>query len=63
MRLLVSCACVPRRPDCYRLHRHDACTPPAWVENRLREAVRQDRARIQISLFLALACWKCPVSA
>ena len=33
------------------------------VENRLREAVRQDRARIQISHVFALACWKCPVSA
>ncbi|XNM56138.1 ribonuclease E/G [Escherichia coli] len=33
------------------------------VENRLREAVRQDRARIQISHISRLACWKCPVSA
>ena len=33
------------------------------VENRIRDAVRQDRARIQISqMFLALACWKCHVS-
>lgn len=32
------------------------------VENRLREAVRLDRARVQIGRISALVCWRCLVS-
>jgi ribonuclease E len=37
----------PGRPDRHRLHRHGESKNRREVENRLRDALRQDRARVQ----------------
>ena len=42
-------AARPRRPDRHRLHRHgDAASTTRWSRSRLKEALKNDRARIQV---------------
>ncbi len=65
MRLPASCVCADLGDfDRYRLYRYDAGTRhQRAVENRLREAVRQDRARIHQPYFPLRPARKCRVSA